>query len=86
MPRTFSIASLAQRLVAPLRVLWRRRWWLVAAALATAVWLRIGPPPARLLDESAHPATLLLDRDRAGLYGTRTGARPRAARLSAWAR
>jgi penicillin-binding protein 1C len=62
----------------------RRRWrWCAAAALATAVWLRIGPLPAGLLDESAHPSTVVVDRYGERLYEARSAAGTRADRMSA---
>src|SRR5262245_53156878 len=66
------------------RLVWRRRWrWCVAVAVATAVWLRIGPLPAGLLDESAYPSTVVVDRYGERLYEARSATGTRADRLSA---
>ncbi len=66
------------------RQVWRRRWrWLLAATAAALVWLRIGPLPAGLLDESSRPSTVVVDRHGERLYEARSAAGTRGERLAA---
>jgi penicillin-binding protein 1C len=64
-----------------------RRWWRPASAgltilLALALWIRLGPLPAGLLDDPA-PSTIVLDRRGQPLYEARAADGTRGIRLTA---
>jgi penicillin-binding protein 1C len=50
---------------------------------ALVAWLRLGPLPAGLLDEPAHPSALVVDRTGVPLYEALSGDSTRSTRLSA---
>ena len=60
--------------------------WIVAAFVllcGTALWLRLGPLPAGLLDEPATPSTIVVDRHGRVLYEARAGDGTRTIKLTA---
>ena len=63
-----------------------RRWrWLAAGALILALWIRLGPLPAGLLDDEARPSTVIVDRHGEALYESRSGTGTRSTRIAAGA-
>jgi penicillin-binding protein 1C len=65
------------------RAVRRKRTWVLAGLAAAAVWIRIGPLPAGLLDELESPSRVVLDRHGEVLYESRSSIGTRGARIAA---
>src|SRR5262245_8624976 len=68
-----------------MKILKRYRRWLAAGAtlVATALWIRMGPLPAGLLDPDPRPSLTIVDRNGEVLYEARSSAGTRGETIDA---